>query len=123
MYTSDQIRRRIAYIVDPEIGISVADLAPAYEARRNPEGSVTIRMSLTTPACPLGPTIKQQVAETLGQDPEVSGVHFEWGSTLRGRRRWRVQMRGHAWGSGYERPERSSYALISPPSGQDPLSI
>ena len=78
MLSNEEILQRIAHIVDPELGISVVDLGLVYEARQQDDGSVYVRMSLTTPACPLGPSIKQQVIETLEQDPAVAGVRFEW---------------------------------------------
>lgn len=78
MLSRDEILQRIAHIVDPELGISVVDLGLVYEAHQGDDGSVHLRMSLTTPACPLGPSIKQQVIATLEQDPAVTGVRFEW---------------------------------------------
>lgn len=78
MYTPEEILAKIVHIVDPEIGISIVDLGLVYETRHDPDGSIYVRMSLTTPACPLGPAIKQQVVDALEQDPAVTGVRFEW---------------------------------------------
>jgi metal-sulfur cluster biosynthetic enzyme len=78
MYSSEDILQKISHIVDPEIGVSIVDLGLVYETRHDQNGSVYVKMSLTTPACPLGPAIKQQVVETLEQDPAVTGVRFEW---------------------------------------------
>ena len=78
MYSSEDILHKISHIVDPEIGVSIVDLGLVYETRHDQNGSVYVKMSLTTPACPLGPAIKQQVVETLEQDPAVNGVRFQW---------------------------------------------
>ena len=58
-------------IFDPEIPVSIYDLGLIYEARVEPGGATYIRMTLTTPMCP--------VAEDLPPDVEfkaraVAGV-------------------------------------------------
>jgi metal-sulfur cluster biosynthetic enzyme len=39
---------------------------------------VHILMTLTTPACPIGPMITEQIQETLGLVPGVKDVDIEW---------------------------------------------
>lgn len=63
-------------VYDPEIGISIIDLGLVYgvqidEAAKN----VVIDMTLTTPACPLGPVIRSQAHGAIKkQYPAVTDV-------------------------------------------------
>lgn len=61
-----EIMRALKAVYDPELGISIVDLGLVYGV--NPiedEGKVIVDMTLTTPACPLGPMIKQQAHAVL----------------------------------------------------------
>ncbi len=78
MYTSEQILAKLRPVMDPELGLSIVDLGLIYAAEHRENGTVVLRMSLTTPACPLGPALKQQVIEALASDPEVTSVEVEW---------------------------------------------
>ena len=64
MPTEQEIRNALKSVYDPELGISVEDLGLVYGATAE-DGRVVIDMTLTTPACPLGPVIKQQAYAVL----------------------------------------------------------
>ena len=57
MYSSPQKRKLIANqlrdVIDPEIGMNIVDVGLIYNILINEEDEVTIKMSLTTPGCPL----------------------------------------------------------------------
>lgn len=66
-------------VIDPEIGINIVDLGLVYGI--DVEGStVEVTMTLTTPACPLGPYIDAEVKRALGDVPGVndSKVNLVW---------------------------------------------
>ncbi|MFN3429808.1 MAG: metal-sulfur cluster assembly factor [Candidatus Sericytochromatia bacterium] len=50
-------------VLDPEFGISVVDLGLIYGVEVQPDG-VHVRMTLTTPSCPLHDTILEDVERT-----------------------------------------------------------
>lgn len=66
MPNEHEIMRALKAVYDPELGISIVDLGLVYGV--NPiedEGKVIVDMTLTTPACPLGPMIKTQAHAVL----------------------------------------------------------
>ncbi len=66
-------------VIDPEIGINVVDLGLVYEVAV--EGSTAdITMTLTTPACPLGPLLEQEVKSAVQDVPGMTDarVNLVW---------------------------------------------
>ncbi|MFD2181913.1 metal-sulfur cluster assembly factor [Rhodoplanes azumiensis] len=53
-------------VIDPEIGLSVVDLGLVYEARRTAE-VVTVALTLTAQACPLGEMILDDTRSALAE--------------------------------------------------------
>lgn len=51
-------------VIDPEMGIGIVDLGLVYNVDIK-DGIAQIIMTLTTPACPLGPEIMQQINEVM----------------------------------------------------------
>ncbi len=61
-----EIMQALKAVYDPELGISIVDLGLVYGIQTlEDEKKVIIDMTLTTPACPLGPMIKQQAYAIL----------------------------------------------------------
>ena len=56
MVTEEQVREALKQIEDPEVGLNIVDLGLVYDI--DVEGtSVQIRMTLTSPGCPVGPQL------------------------------------------------------------------
>ena len=70
--TEENVRKTIKQVDDPEIGINIVDLGLVYEINLQSDKEVQIVMTLTTPFCPVGPSIKQQVGNVIKKD--VAGV-------------------------------------------------
>lgn len=71
-----QIREQLKDIVDPEIGISIIDLGLIYGVAIVNQ-DVYISMTLTSPACPLGEVLQQQIQDKIGSLPGVRYVYVE----------------------------------------------
>lgn len=52
-------------VIDPEIYQNIVDLGLVYGVDITPERQVTVTMTLTTPHCPMGPQIIQNVEQVL----------------------------------------------------------
>ena len=66
----EKILNALQAVLDPEIGISVIDLDLIREVRFEPE-DVEIRMVLTTPFCPYGPMLINQIQSVSEQAAEM----------------------------------------------------
>ncbi len=61
-------------VIDPELGVNIVDLGLVYDVIIAADGSVAIEMTLTTPGCPLGGFLDDQIRACLAQLPQVRGV-------------------------------------------------
>src|SRR5919197_275931 len=74
--TEEEVRQALKSVYDPELGISIIDLGLVYGVQIDEDThNVVIDMTLTTPACPLGPIIKTQSHAVLTNAfPSVNDV-------------------------------------------------
>ena len=64
MLTKENIIEALKKVNDPEIGIDVWTLGLIYDIKIEPD-VVTIRMTLTTPSCPYGFTLMQEIESSV----------------------------------------------------------
>lgn len=76
--SSKELLDVIRPVIDPEVGFSVVDMGLVYKAEMPEEGKVYVEMTLTTPACPLGPQIAQEVVGLLSAHEAIEEVDFNW---------------------------------------------
>ena len=74
--TDEELRERIREVKDPEIDMSIVDLGLVYEIEWD-EGTVNVKMTLTSPGCPLGPIIRGAVYAKVKDLPGVEDVDVE----------------------------------------------
>ncbi len=70
----DELREVIRQVQDPELHMSIVDLGLVYHIDIDDYGVVTIDLTLTTPACPIGPMIQGQAYHLLTQLDGVEDV-------------------------------------------------
>jgi len=64
----------IEEVIDPELGLDFVSLGLVYDVEIEGE-EVFVTFTLTTPACPIGPQVSEQMKEFVGDLPGVSAVH------------------------------------------------
>ncbi len=74
--TREKIEAALKEVVDPEIGMNIVDLGFIYGLEIN--GSrVKIKMTLTSPMCPLGGLIIEDIKKRVGLLEGVTAVDVE----------------------------------------------
>ena len=77
MPTSEEVFDALKGVYDPELGINIVDLGLVYGVAVN-EPNVDIDLTLTSPACPLGPIIQgQSQAIIQGKFEDVDDVNIK----------------------------------------------
>ena len=61
----DQVILALKEIYDPEIPVNIYELGLIYELEVNEQGFAKVRMTLTSPACPVAESLPMQVQEKL----------------------------------------------------------
>jgi metal-sulfur cluster biosynthetic enzyme len=70
----ETLREILRDIQDPELRMSIVDLGLVYHVDIDGDGLVTIDLTLTTPACPIGPMLQGQAYHMLTQLEGVEDV-------------------------------------------------
>ncbi|MFO1188127.1 MAG: DUF59 domain-containing protein [Alphaproteobacteria bacterium] len=78
--TPDAVMNALRTVFDPEIPVNIVELGLIYDLKVDPDGTTTVNMTLTAPACPVAGEMPEQVAEAAAS---VSGVgevtvHLVW---------------------------------------------
>ncbi|AEI43669.1 metal-sulfur cluster assembly factor [Paenibacillus mucilaginosus] len=76
MGEEQRVREWLKGVYDPELGVNVVDLGLIYGIEAE-EGEIRVRMTLTTPGCPLHDTIIGGVRRALEGRPGVGRVQVE----------------------------------------------
>ena len=64
-------------IIDPEVNIGIIDLGLIYQINFDKENNASVIMTLTSPACPVGPVLVQQVEDKLRMFPELNDISVQ----------------------------------------------
>ena len=75
--TPSLVRALLRTVIDPELGVNIVDLGLVYDVATGSQGQVAIEMTLTTPGCPLGGFLDDQIRACLAQLPQVSDVRVQ----------------------------------------------
>jgi metal-sulfur cluster biosynthetic enzyme len=73
MPTVEEVTEALANVIDPELGLDFVELGLVYEVVVD-EGDVDITFTLTSPGCPIGPQVTEQMIEFVGEVPGVDSV-------------------------------------------------
>jgi metal-sulfur cluster biosynthetic enzyme len=72
--TEEDVYEALEEVIDPELGLDFVSLGLVYDVEIEGQ-EVFITFTLTTPACPIGPQVSEQMREFVGDLPGVEKVH------------------------------------------------
>jgi metal-sulfur cluster biosynthetic enzyme len=72
----EDVMDALSNVIDPELGLDFVELGLVYGVEVN-AGDVHITFTLTTPACPIGPQVTEQMEEFVGELEGVKSVECE----------------------------------------------
>ena len=74
MPTVEDVREALTNVIDPELGLDFVELGLVYEIEVEGD-EVYITFTLTSPGCPIGPQVTEQMEEFVGELDGVSKVY------------------------------------------------
>ena len=69
----DDVMEALENVIDPELGLDFVSLGLVYDVEVE-ETDVYITFTLTSPGCPIGPQVTEQIEEFVGEVPGVEEV-------------------------------------------------
>ncbi|TMV50347.1 metal-sulfur cluster assembly factor [Paenibacillus mesophilus] len=72
----EHLRDLLREVYDPELGVNIVDLGLVYEIREEPD-RIYVRMTLTTPGCPMHDTIAGAVRWMLTEHTDKATVDVD----------------------------------------------
>lgn len=73
----EEVIKALKGVFDPEIPVNIYDLGLIYDVIINEEGHVDVKMTLTTPGCPVAQTFPGTVEQAVNQVDGVSDCTVE----------------------------------------------
>ncbi|MHB8656674.1 MAG: metal-sulfur cluster assembly factor [Solirubrobacteraceae bacterium] len=74
MVTVEDVTEVLRDVIDPELGLDFVELGLIYEVAVADEGAVKVTFTLTSPGCPIGPQVSEQIEEFVGELDGVTDV-------------------------------------------------
>ena len=77
MNLKEKIIAEIKKIYDPEIPVNIYELGLIYDIKIESENLVKVKMTLTTPNCPVAESLPKEVKDSIMVLPEVKDVDLQ----------------------------------------------
>jgi metal-sulfur cluster biosynthetic enzyme len=74
MPTVDDVQDALSNVIDPELGLDFVELGLIYDVEIE-DGEVFVTFTLTSPGCPIGPQVGEQIEEFVGELDGVTRVY------------------------------------------------
>lgn len=72
--TEGEVYEALEEVIDPELGLDFVSLGLVYDVDIEKQGDIYVTFTLTTPACPIGPQVSEQMKEYVGELDGVKNV-------------------------------------------------
>ena len=73
MTTVEDVEDALSNVIDPELGLDFVELGLIYGVDVD-AGHVHVTFTLTSPGCPIGPQVSEQIEEFVGELEDVDEV-------------------------------------------------
>src|SRR3954466_803319 len=70
----DEVEEALTNVIDPELGLDFVELGLIYEIEVE-ETEAYVTFTLTSPGCPIGPQVADQIREYVGELEGIEKVH------------------------------------------------
>ena len=77
MILKDRVIEEIKKIYDPEIPVNIYELGLIYDINIDENNNVKIKMTLTTPNCPVAESLPNEVKNSIKEIKEVTDVNLD----------------------------------------------
>jgi metal-sulfur cluster biosynthetic enzyme len=74
MPTVDDVQDALTNVIDPELGLDFVELGLIYDVEVE-DASVFVTFTLTSPGCPIGPQVSEQIEEFVSELEGVQAVY------------------------------------------------
>jgi metal-sulfur cluster biosynthetic enzyme len=74
--TEEDVMDALSNVIDPELGLDFVELGLIYGVTID-GGNVKVTFTLTTPGCPIGPQVNEQIEEFVGELEAVKTIESE----------------------------------------------
>lgn len=75
--TPTDLKEWLKPVEDPELFLSLVELGLVYDATLDESGLATVHMTLTSPGCPAGGYIVDEIKKRLLENPDVKDTRVE----------------------------------------------
>ena len=77
MELKEKIIKEIKKIYDPEIPVNIYELGLIYDIKVEKNNNIKVKMTLTTPNCPVAESLPKEVKDSIMEVKEVNDVDLE----------------------------------------------
>lgn len=77
LVSAEVARKSLRAVKDPELGLNIIDIGLIYDVAVTDDGVAHVKMTLTSPGCPAGAEITEDVRRTLMDLDGINSVDLE----------------------------------------------
>jgi metal-sulfur cluster biosynthetic enzyme len=77
MVSTEEVTDALRDVIDPELGLDFVELGLIYGVEVDDGGAVKVTYTLTSPGCPIGPQVAEQIEEFVSELDGVNSVESE----------------------------------------------
>ena len=74
MVDEEEVTEALSNVIDPELGLDFVELGLIYQVEIE-GGDVFVTFTLTSPGCPIGPQVSEQIEEFVSELEGVTAVY------------------------------------------------